>query len=82
MYVFICTDCGQVRMVSGLREAECPRCHKKMAAYDGDFLEWTKMDVKKRDLIVEDYKKRAKTEELVRYRPMPTYNRDECGYDY
>ena len=82
MYVFICTDCGQVRMVSGLREAKCPRCNSMMAAYEGDFLDWTNKNKKKKKKIVEEYKRRAKTEQLVRYRPMPVYDRKECGYDY
>ena len=59
MYVFICTNCGHVRMVSGLREAKCQRCKEMMAVYEGDFIDWTNKNQKDRDTIIEQY--RAKT---------------------
>ena len=80
MYVFICTDCGQVRMVSGSRQARCPKCQALMAACEKDFVEWTDMSQGMREDYIREYQKRAQTEELIRYRPMPKYDRIERGY--
>lgn len=80
MYVFICTKCGNVRMVSGSRSVKCDRCTEMMAACEKDFLQWTNMGQQERNVYVEQYKQRALTEELVRYRPMPKYDRIERGY--
>lgn len=80
MYVFICTDCGQVRMVSGSRQTRCPKCRTMMAACEKSFVEWTELSGDARDAYITEYCNRAKTEELVRFRPMPKYDRIERGY--
>lgn len=80
MYVFICTKCGDVRMVNGSRSVACCKCKEMMAACEKDFLQWTDMGQEERSAYVETYKQRAMKEELVRYRPMPKYDRIERGY--
>lgn len=80
MYVFICTNCGEVRMVSGSRSVACSKCGEMMAACEKDFLQWTDLGQEERTNYIEQYKKRARTEKLIRYRPMPKYDRIERGY--
>lgn len=80
MYIFICTECGRVRMVSGLREARCPRCERMMAVGKKSFLEWTAMSDEERNKEVEGYCNCKDKTKLLRYRPMPKYDRIERGY--
>lgn len=80
MYVFICTECGRVRMVSGLREAKCPSCETMMAVGGKSFLEWTVMSDEQRKQEIKRYCTCKDKEKLLRYRPMPKYDRVERGY--
>ncbi len=82
MYIFICTDCGRIRMVSENRTAECNVCRTKMAVCDKSFVEWTNFSIDQRNEIIKEYIEKAKYNNVDRIRPKIKNYSYEFGYDY
>ncbi len=49
--VFICPDCGRVRVASKFLEAECYQCGTPMAVCSPPYVEWVDLSEEERERI-------------------------------
>lgn len=55
--VFICPACGETRMVSKFRKADCCLCGKAMKELPVSYGQWVNLDQEARQKQVADYQK-------------------------
>lgn len=54
--IFICPECGKIRLVSKFLAAECYQCGAEMKACEIPYTEWVEMEPEERERVSETYR--------------------------